>query len=144
MQKAPVKVERLYIYTYDRDIVCLPCFYARKSKVIPIPRDRDEPSSAGLVGKISLTSDMSEEAIFNEIRNVFRDPMRGSTTFAFEVLQSTGGSSKYLTIPAVSSTFKWSACSIVPKNTKMPIYTGSTSGIYMYITMYIIIIIYIH
>ena len=79
-QKALVKVKER-VYSYDRDIVCLPQSYAGKSKVIPIPRNRDELSIAGLVGKITLTSDISEEAIFDEIQNVFRVPMKGNAFF---------------------------------------------------------------
>ena len=89
--------------------------------MITIPRSREELSKAGLVGKISLSSDMSEDAIFEEIRSVFQGPMRGSSLFSFEVLQSTGGKSKSLTIPAVSSSFRWTA-SAIAKNPKMPIY----------------------
>ena len=88
-QKTLVKVkERVYsiiIVLYDRDIVCLPQSYAGKSKVIPIPRNRDELLIAGLAGKITHTSDISEEVIFDEIHNVFRVPMKGNALFEFAI-----------------------------------------------------------
>ena len=115
--KAPVR-ER--VYTYDRDIVCLPQSYA--GKIIPIPRNREVLSRAGLVGKITLSSNMSEEEIFDEIRSVFRGPMGKSSDFPFEILQSTGGNSRSLTIPAVSSNFKWTAGAVASKSSKVPIY----------------------
>ena len=62
----------------------------------------------GLIGKIRLTSDMTEDAIF-KIKSVFRGPMGNSDSFDFDVLQSTGGSSKSLAVPSVSDSFKWTA-----------------------------------
>ena len=65
---------------------------------------------------------MNEDEIFEEIRSVFRGPMRGNKQFQFDILQSTGGNSRSLTIPAVSSTFKWSASAVASKSVKTPIY----------------------
>ena len=48
--------------------------------------------------------------------------MNGSTTFPFEVLQPTGGSSKSLTVPALSNTYEWNATNISPKSAKTAIY----------------------
>ena len=42
--------------------------------------------------------------------------------FEFRILQATGGTSKSLTIPAVSSSFKSTAAAIAGKNAKAPIY----------------------
>ena len=48
------------------------------------------------MGRIRLTSEMSEEDIFAEIRSVFNTPMGGKMDFQFEILQSTGGKIKTL------------------------------------------------
>ena len=74
------------------------------------------------MGRILLTSEMSEEYIFAEIRSVFNTPMGGKMDFQFEILQSTGGKTKTLVCPALSSTYKWTAGSLAPKNVKTPIY----------------------
>ena len=103
--------------------------YEKYSNKIPIPRDRERLSRSGLIGRISLNSSMTQEEIFAEVRNVFRGPMNGSTTFPFEVLQPTGGSSKSLTVPALSDTYEWSATSIVPKNAKSPIYVRAKEAL---------------
>ena len=110
------------LITYDRDIVCLPQSYGKKSNEISIPRSRDKLSQQGLIGKIRLQSNMTQDDIFDEIRCVFRRPMGSNSTFRFEVLQPTGGKSKSLTVPALSSKYEWNAGSIVPKNAKVPLY----------------------
>lgn len=50
-------------FTNDRDIVCLPSCSV-DSHVISIPRNREKLCEDGLVGRIRLTSEMSEEDIF--------------------------------------------------------------------------------
>ena len=107
------------IITFSRDIICLPMRYGC-SNSIKIPRDRNELSRNGLIGKINISSDMNQEEIFSKIRSIFRKPMGGSTTFCFDVLQLTGG--KQLTVPALSPNYVWTASSIVPKNSKSPLY----------------------
>ena len=62
---------------------------------------------------------MTEDEIFDEIRSVFHNQMNTNPFFQFEILQATGGTSKSLTIPAVS---KWTASAIAGKNAKVPIY----------------------
>ena len=109
------------VFTYDRDIICLPKSYGSSSS-IPIPRSRTKLAQNGLIGKIRLRSDMTQEDIFHEIRSVFRGPMEGSSTFLFDVLQPAGGHSKSLTAPALSGSFKWTASAIVSKNAKVPLY----------------------
>ena len=52
---------------------------------------------------------MTEEQVENEIRSVFKGPMGNDPKFPFSFLQSTGGGSKLLSIPSVSSTFRWNA-----------------------------------
>ena len=109
------------LFTYDRDIICLPMSHAEGS-AIKIPKSRMDLAKNGLIGKIRLTSMMTEEMIFDEIRSVFRGPMNGNTEFLFEVLQPMGGTSKCLAIPSLSNSFKWTASAIVPKNAKSPLY----------------------
>ena len=87
-----------------------------------IPRNREALCEAGLIGRIRLTSDMSEEEIFDEIRSVFKIPMEENKNFEFDILQSAGGSTKNLVVPALSSSYQWTASAIAPKNVKTPIY----------------------
>lgn len=109
------------LFTYDRDIICLPKSHGKSSE-ISIPRARTQLAMNGLIGKIRLSSEMSQEDIFTEIRSVFRGAMDGSNTFRFHVLQPAGGNSKSLTIPALSESFRWTASAIVLKNAKVPLY----------------------
>ena len=110
------------VYTYDRDIICLPKGLVNKRGIIAIPKGsaaRDNLAKKGLIGKIRLVSSMKEGEIFNEIRSVFRGPMDHNETFLFDILQVTGTS---LMIPAVSSSYKWTASAVAGKNAKVPIY----------------------
>ena len=120
-QKQTASKSSSRLYTYDRDIICLPKECC-KSNIIHIPRNRECLSKDGLIGRIRLTSDMSEDDIFDEIRSVFRIPMAGADRFSFNVLQSAGGQSKMLVIPALSNSYKWTASALAPKNVKTPIY----------------------
>ena len=72
-------------------------------------------SKAGLVGNIAFDS-CTTEYLFTEIRNVFKGPMKGRKYFLFEILQPTGGCSKSLAVPAVSSSFRWSAGAMAKGN----------------------------
>ena len=65
------------VTTWDRTIVCLPQTYPNVGEdTITIPRKkRPILSWHGLIGKIHLESDWSEDAIFVEVRSVFRDAM---------------------------------------------------------------------
>jgi len=65
---------------------------------------------------------MDEGKIFNEIRSVFRTPMGYDDEFAFTILQQSGGGSKFLMIPELSSSYKWTAYAVVGRNAKVPIY----------------------
>ena len=96
--------------------------YQGNKATFKIPRCRDYLARKGLIGKIHLTSDMSEKEIFREIRSVFKKPMDCNRSFIFDVLQQTGGSSKSLTVPSVSSSYKWTASAVAGKNAKVPIY----------------------
>lgn len=64
-------------------------------------------ASLGLIGKVHLTSEMTDEDVANEIRSVFKGPMKEDPNFSFVCLQSTGGGSRSLAIPSQSLSFKW-------------------------------------
>ena len=75
------------IYTYDHDIICLPKSELGKDGLVRIPRKegvRDFLAMNKLIGKIRLTSDMSEGAIF-------KGPVAGDPNFRFKILQTCGG-----------------------------------------------------
>ena len=65
---------------------------------------------------------MSEREIFQEIRSVFNVPMGDDPDFELKLLQIAGGSCKSLSIPVVSSSFKWTASSVAGRNAKTLIY----------------------
>ena len=111
--------------TYARDIMCIPD--CESSKRIPIPRGeyRKKLCEMGLVGKITLSSDMSPEDIKEEICSIFSDVIQfpeNSTTFPFEYLQSSGGGSRSLCIPKVSSSFVWNAQQVASLGRNSAIY----------------------
>ena len=56
---------------------------------------RDSLAANGLIGRISLSSDMTEEEIFDEIRCVFSSPMEQDTDFPVTIFQMSGGCSKH-------------------------------------------------
>ena len=61
------------MYTYDRDIILLPKEFKDERGLIKIPRGqacRESLAVNGLIGKICLTSDMTKEEVFDEIRCV--------------------------------------------------------------------------
>ena len=98
------------VVTWDRTIVCLPsCYpqYCRSGGGIAIPRKKRSILAAnGLIGKIHLESDGSEDELFTEIRSVFSDPMDGDARFPLKSLLLTGSGTKSLTIPSLSSSYK--------------------------------------
>ena len=112
------------LYTYERDIICIPKFFCEKD-VVQIPRKKSSRQFLAvnkLVGKIQLQSSMSEFEIFQEIRSVFRVPMGDNDDFQFKVLQPSGGDSRCLMIPELSLSYKWSASAVAGRNAKTPIY----------------------
>ena len=50
---------------------------------------------------------MSVSEVEKEIRSVFQQPMNGQQDFPFLYLQPTGSGTRSLTVPALSSSFKW-------------------------------------
>ena len=117
------KLERLF--TYDRDIVCIPQSFVGRSGLITIPRQKEKWEFLAcnkLFGKIQLSSAMSEDKIYKAIRSIFSGPMDNDPLFRFEILQSSGGRSKSLNVPVRSASYKSSAGAICGKNAKVPIY----------------------
>ena len=55
-------------------------------------------------------------------RSVFRGPMDGDELFQFRILQSSGGDSRRLMIPVLSSSYKWTSHAVAGRNAKVPIY----------------------
>ena len=106
VSKKPPKTAKFT--TWDRTIVCLPKSYAELGSTIAVPRKkRAILAQKGLIGKIHLESDWSEEELFAEVRSVFNEVTGDDTNFPFTLLVPTGGGSKSLTKPALSSSFKW-------------------------------------
>ena len=68
-----------------------------------------------LLGKITLTSDMTEMQIFNEISSVFKNSFGGHENFKFLILQSTANHRK-----SVTNISGWEA--VFLKIAKIPIY----------------------
>jgi len=114
------------LFQYERDIVLLPKSYESMSGSIKIPRAHDSwefLARNGLMGKICLSSSMSESEIMTESFSVFRHAMRDDPNFPFIILQQAGGSSRSLVKPSLSASFRWTASSSVAgQNVKVPIY----------------------
>ena len=64
-----------------------------------------------ILGKIHLSSDMSENEIMEEIRSVFRQPFPVEDFF-FDILQPSGGNLKSLVAPSLSSSCVWTASAV--------------------------------
>ena len=99
------------VTTWDRDIVCLPKESRQGESYIPYPRGkfRSKLGRDGLVGKVHLTSEMTVEEVEGEIQSLFEPAMGGDAAFPFKYLQATGGGSRSLSIPSVSTSFRWTA-----------------------------------
>ena len=129
--KAPPK----RILTYDRDICCLPHSFMRKDGTVPIPRSvkkRTFLCANGLVGKIRLSSEMSEKQIMSEIRSVFEKPFGYDNKFHFDILQTGGNAMKSLVVPSLSSSYTWTA-STVAGNAKSKIYILAQDDLKVYV-----------
>jgi hypothetical protein len=109
------KAKKAKTTTYDRDVVCLPNSYPSQvgRYVIPRRETRADLASKGLIGKLRLVSDMTEEDIMEEIRSVFAAPMGNDANFPFVFLQRCGPGSNALTAPSVSASFSWTAKEVV-------------------------------
>lgn len=99
-----------------RDIVLLPEEFRSENGSICIPRStrREKLGKAGLVGKIEITSSMTEDEVRSEICEVFAVPMgltvediKNGTRFQFSYLLRSGCNSRTLCVPTVKDTFQW-------------------------------------
>ena len=100
------------VKAWDRDIICIPQSRQSKRKGgnVSYPlrgQYRANLAKWGLIGKLHLTSSMTDEEVCAEVRSVFAEAMGHDSLFPFTYLQGTGGGSKLLTIPSQSSSFKW-------------------------------------
>ncbi len=105
---------RKCVVSWDRDVICLPNDYFPEGSdinaTIPYPRGKYRTFLARmkLIGKVHLTSNMTVDEVMNEFRSAFVVPMKKNPSFRFSYLQSTGGGSRSLAVPNVSSSFTWS------------------------------------
>ena len=98
------------VSAWDRDIVCLPGHFKKAvGNSISYPRGKVRASLGreGLIGKIHITSEMKSDEVEQEIQSTFDGPMGGNNSFHFTYLQATGAASRSLSIPSISSSFKW-------------------------------------
>jgi len=73
---------------------------------MPVPqKKKDILATFGLVGKLHLESDWSENEVITEIRSTFSKNVTEDIKFQFLQFTSTG--SKSSMIPKVSSSYKW-------------------------------------
>ena len=102
--------------TWDRTIICLPKGYIDPSEeTISIPRKmRSVLAKYGLIGMIHLEYYWDQDELFAEVRSVFKDAMN-DPSFSFLFLVPTGGGSKSLTKPVLSSNFKWTPKQVAGK-----------------------------
>lgn len=63
----------------------------------------------GLQGKVTISSDMTEEAVLQEIQSVFSGIIEDDEQFSFKFLHITGAGNKTLTTPRLSASFRWTA-----------------------------------
>ena len=76
--------------------------------IMPIPRKKkDTLVTFGLVGRIHLESDWTEDDVKAEVRSAFNDATGGDNSFPFKFLQIAGTGSKSLMVPRVSASYKW-------------------------------------
>ena len=101
---------------YTRDIILLPpdCQDASGDIIVPRSDKRAVLGRAGLVGKIELSSAMSEEDVRKEICEVFSMPMgvsgddlKTGNLFPFAYLQRAGSGARSLCLPSVKPNFEW-------------------------------------
>ena len=95
--------------TWDRDVLCIPKNDMTDSSSLSYPRGkyRAKLATNGIIGKLHISSDMTDDGVATEIRSIFKGPMNNDPNFPFLYLQPTGCGAKSLIIPSQSSTFKW-------------------------------------
>ena len=97
------------VKTWDRDVLCIPKNDMTNSSSLSYPRGkyRAKLATYGLIGKLHLSSDMTDDGVATEIRSIFKGSLNNDPNFPFLYLQPTGCGAKSLIIPSRSSTFKW-------------------------------------
>lgn len=102
--------------TYVRDIVLLPVEFRSENGSICIPQStrREKLGKVGLVGKVEITSSMTEDEVHSAICEVFAVPMglmveviKNRTRFQFSYLLRSGCNSRTLHVPTVKDTLQW-------------------------------------
>ena len=103
-------------------IVCLPVDYHSRSQELLIPRGsrRTQLAKAGLIGKMLLSSAMSEADTRAEISSVFSVAFDEEKNFPFNFLQTIGGGSWCLTVPCTSPSFSGQPRIWCPQLGKVP------------------------
>ena len=122
--KAKQKKVKSNVKSYNKDIVCLPHQPNLDEQEIPFPRGKSRLTLAklGLIGKVTLTTDMLEGDIRREICGVFNAAFGGDLLFPFKFLQSVGCGSRCLTVPCTAPSFQWSVKDIIAAAGKNAIY----------------------
>lgn len=115
-RKRGKKAQAVKVISYVRDVILLPMEFKKRDGEICIPRcgKRSLLGKAGLVGKLELSSDMSDEDVRREICEVFATPMglsepdlKINNFFRFTYLQRAGAGSRSLCLPSVKDNFEW-------------------------------------
>ena len=114
-----MKTKSPKLFSWDCTIICLPSsypLYCNTAGGIAIPRKKRSILVAnGIIGKIHLESDWSEEEVFTEIRSVFSDVMNANASFPFKILLPTGSGTKSLMVPSLSASYKWTPKEVAGK-----------------------------
>lgn len=124
MKKDKGKQKKVTVKTWSKDIVCLPVDYHSQSQELPFPRGsrRAQLAKSGLIGKVSLSSTMSEADMRAEICSVFSAAFGEENNFPFKFLQMIGGGARCLTVPCTSPTFEWTAQDVASSAGKGAVY----------------------
>ena len=116
------KMKAKSVQVWDRDIVCIPPCLPNQKVSYPRGKYRSLLGEKGLIGKVRLSSCMSDNEVLDEIRSVFCEQMRGRKDFPFTFLQPAGAGTKSLTVSSISSSFRWTAQQVAKLGAKQPIY----------------------
>jgi hypothetical protein len=101
-------LRRRNVKTYTKDVVCLTFSPGVSVFIIPRGETRTRLATAGLVGKISFSTEWSEDQVRAEITAIFSGAFGLSEhqSLPFQFLSTIKGCKK-LMIPKVTSNFPW-------------------------------------
>ncbi|XP_063732504.1 uncharacterized protein LOC134859748 [Eleginops maclovinus] len=101
-------LRRRHVKTYTKDVVCLPFSPGLSVFVIPRGETRTRLATAGLVGKISFSTEWSEDQVRAEITAIFSGAFGLSEhqSLPFQFLSTIKGCKKLMK-PKVTSNFPW-------------------------------------